>query len=1105
MVMSPEEWKASKATQKTLSPEEWKKQKEKGNKKPFDTTLSSAERVALAVDKSIGSLPQGAVDFLTGATSVTRGTANLVGNIAGVDKLGEKIAPSGMASKSSGYKTLGEIADPAVFAIPMAKAKSIAQFVGQSAMVGGASGFLRDPEEGGKRSTGAFIGAAEGAAGGVLLGAAMKAGARLFGKEWLPWKATPEERKAVTDDILKDVPEEHIDEVQKQLDADFVASQRYWESQERVRKQRTTSLDQVREQGLFEPADTKGAREKASSVMEEYFGKRGGAGIDEKLAQLEASKSPVNRAAANIIRDNIERAKTLHSPQGEHPQTQTGDYLEKLSGIKKENQIETAWAQREAQLAEQAKVDAERYKVLEEPDNFGKDVQMGSSKQKPGERTTYLPRGQAGGVSPRVLAPMAGAAVGAVANPEDPLAGAMIGAVVAYGGGKLAGKVYSKAAERLTKIMQDTRPEEIRQANSLISTTANAIREKELKAAQLTNRVKDLVPDTARREHISSAMEHPELVNTLSKEEKVAHSQLKSGFTEIGIRAKEAGVVSGLRENYITHIVDWDKSPTKLDEAIDFFLGKGDTLAGGQGKTTSKFGKARKYDTIEELNAALEGSGLKLKTKDAAEIYKIYASSMEKAIAGKNMIQKLKTMKLPDGAPLLHDLRKGGFAPRGWSTSMSPSLQGYAIHPEVAQVLKHMYSSSESSAIMEAATALNNFAKRTNVMGSFFHAASLGQALMSSGFKTFGKELVTGFKGTKEAVKAFQKGGMGDSADSWVKHGMILETPGDVDRQALSHLGAVVDHMAGKAGVTLPTEKALSAVENVTTKQIDKITWDYAHTGFKLMTAEKFLEKAKLDHPDVPEEELRKEIVNHVNNTFGGLNWTQIAAESSSKFVQMISSPNGREKLNLLFFALDWTTSTLKSFTSMFGKGSGLKGIAKPRYVADYARRYQMRSAMIYFTLMNGVNIATSGHPIWENKKDITRVEFPDGTSMQLSKHAMEPVHWMMHPEKTLANKLGFLPHAATTYWGEREYAFGPELEDKSMAGKAQRIGEMMLPFQAQAAMQAPEGEGLQRALLATAGLPVYGKTKEQAAQDKQVRNKRRQELRKKLYRDLHQ
>jgi hypothetical protein len=54
------------------------------------------------------------------------------------------------------------------------------------------------------------------------------------------------------------------------------------------------------------------------------------------------------------------------------------------------------------------------------------------------------------------------------------------------------------------------------------------------------------------------------------------------------------------------------------------------------------------------------------------------------------------------------------------------------------------------------------------------------------------------------------------------------------------------------------------------------------------------------------------------------------------------------------------------------------------------------------------------------------------------------------------------------------------QLSELENSLNAKVIGQSAIPFQVQAAIGAPEGEGAKRALLGTAGFPMYGGTAEQ-------------------------
>ena len=58
-----------------------------------------------------------------------------------------------------------------------------------------------------------------------------------------------------------------------------------------------------------------------------------------------------------------------------------------------------------------------------------------------------------------------------------------------------------------------------------------------------------------------------------------------------------------------------------------------------------------------------------------------------------------------------------------------------------------------------------------------------------------------------------------------------------------------------------------------------------------------------------------------------------------------------------------------------------------------------------------------------------------------------------------------------------------------SGTGRLKAVAKTALPFQIQAGADAPEGEGVKRALLGTAGFPVYGSTPEQRKEKKKERD----------------
>jgi len=637
--------------------------------------------------------------------------------------------------------------------------------------------------------------------------------------------------------------------------------------------------------------------------------------------------------------------------------------------------------------------------------------------------------------------------------------------------------------------------------------------------------MQEVVPDPARREAIAVAVDKGDL-SGLSPTELAVAKQYEALVKDIGDRAVEQGVVKGLLEDYVTHILDWRGAPKGArEEFIQSLLGTGKRDPGMGGMTTeSKFGKERKFKTfadlewyINDVNSRIAAAGksdwrLNIKTKDIAQIYKEYATSMEKAIENKKLVDSLKQVRNVEGESLIKEINKENPVPYGWEIMDSPQFAGYAVHPDLVPALKFVFDAGPGD-LMTALGYVSQLTKRINVIGSFFHAKSLIEVLSSTGSAiplwtptkeiTLGgidKLLGTKYSGITKALDQFRKGGLGDNVDKWIKEGgLVLEVPEDVAKGILSTTGKFADEMIAKYGPkTRVLESSLTVVEKATLGIFDKITWDFLHTGGKLMVADAYLGRARMEaiRAGKPFDEVaaRKEISSFVNDSFGGLNWFDAATQTQNEFAKRMAmaayNPAGRRGLQIMLFAPDWTLSTLRAFTAALPKGlnptkwnpvEGIKGMMTPTTKADYARLYQFKTAIAYVTLVNTINLMVAGRPAWENK-DPTRIEFPDGTSMQAMKHAMEPAHWIMDPTKTLSNKLGFIPKAAIIYTAGTEYASpqAPKLLDPSLLGRTEAVLKGAVPFQVSAAREAPEGEGAKRALLGTLGFPLYGGTKEQ-------------------------
>jgi hypothetical protein len=718
---------------------------------------------------------------------------------------------------------------------------------------------------------------------------------------------------------------------------------------------------------------------------------------------------------------------------------------------------------------------------------------------------------------------------------------------------KVATEIYEKSGEKAAiefyegyKEYKKTWLEPIKETEKFVGTNLN----NKLAAERVISNNKADVLELAKEgkvnlEQLTYKIDKGE---TLTGAEKTIADKFRSFMDALGKRALDAGVINGWHEDYVARNVVSEGNAPKgaLEEFLQDIFGRGEPSAMGGVKTTTKYGEPRRLKTREDLLNHLDGINgwlaangkdyrFKLKTDNLAEIYADYAHSVEKAIENKNLVTNLKQVRNANGESLIRPITESDPLPHGWEVMNTSELAGYAIHPDLMPALKFVFDSGPGK-LVEALGNISQVTKRINVIGSFFHAKSLMEVMSSAqipiwtpvkeaivlplvekGVKALtGKELQ--LSAISKAVDQFQKGGVGDNVDRWIKEGGLqLEAPEDVSKNILSATGKFADEMIGKFGPkTRVLEKSLSTVEKYTLGLFDKYTWDYLHTGGKIMVADAYLDKARIaaakEGKPFDEKAARVEISRFVNDSFGGLNWFDAATSARTEMGKRIAmaaySPAGRRGLQIALFAPDWTISTLRAFSSALPSGlnpakwhpvEGVKGMMVPTTKADYARLYQFKTALTYLTLINAINMMTANRPIWDNK-DPTRIEWPDGTSMQAMKHAMEPYHWIADPDKTLANKLGFIPKAVIIGIAGTEYASpqAQKLVDPSATGRLKAVAGTVVPFQVAASRDAPPGEGLKRAALGTAGFPVYGATKEQkkaarAEREKALKQKARE------------
>jgi len=269
-------------------------------------------------------------------------------------------------------------------------------------------------------------------------------------------------------------------------------------------------------------------------------------------------------------------------------------------------------------------------------------------------------------------------------------------------------------------------------------------------------------------------------------------------------------------------------------------------------------------------------------------------------------------------------------------------------------------------------------------------------------------------------------------------------------------------------------------------KALHHFTWDYVHAGVKVDIALGQIEKLTNAHPEWSREKIVREAATFVNDGAGGLDWFGIAADAKTQLGREVgmylASPSGQAAAQILFFAPDWLYSTMRAGTGAItgiskDVAAGKMPFTEKGHNAAY-QKYALTSFLMWGTIMNGLNMMSSGHPIWEND-DPTRIELPDGTNISVGKHTFEFIHAIKDPERFLANKLSIAPRTLANFYAESQ-----GMKDYTGKSATQKTIEGFAPFVGSAALDPTltAGDKLLRAGAGFIGMPIYGHTDEQKA-----------------------
>lgn len=684
---------------------------------------------------------------------------------------------------------------------------------------------------------------------------------------------------------------------------------------------------------------------------------------------------------------------------------------------------------------------------------------------------------QSGAVSPTARKLMAAGALGTIGatygyghDKEHPLLGAAKGAAAAIAIGRIP---WLKMYPAIKKAWQTNNNVGVR---DLLNTWDYRQAAAERVTTQLQDNIRSIIPSTESQVKLTHYLEGDKSIQLTPQEQKAA--QIARNFydhmAEVGIRE---GILGDVQLNYVNH--EWrnqEQVKTVLDK-----LSQDPKYANMSPE--DRHAMARSIVTI----AKGKQLGLTPRTENIVDLMGIYSKSMNKALANKELLTALKNKTMEGG---MKAVMPSGKAPRNYVAINHPQLNGLRVDPSIASSLGFLFKQVGNSGIDIFNTAL----KREETGLSLFHPVALVNAFLTANDLSHPLrnlvDIASSGVGKSRAHKMYQTGGPGDIMDMALQAGLKITprqgevTDEDVNTQFYEGLHRLQDF----ADTVVPGTGTLIKGYEHLNKASDRFVWENVHTGLKGITFMNAYEKLKTNwalakerDPTTeipPDEELARQAASYTNDTFGGLNWRRLADDATTHLgrvlVTAMASPGSRRAAQLLMFAPDWTYSTIRSFLQASQKGTGLRGLLQPRTLADLHRQYIMRNAILYLTLYNGLNMALSGHPIWDNKKyggDMFMLDLGDGRHMAINKHAYEVPHAVENPPKYVLGKMGILPSEALDQLLGKEYLTptgGPPMKESRVMHAAKRLE----PFSMNALLeQGPSGVWSN-----LAGLPIYGR-----------------------------
>lgn len=760
-------------------------------------------------------------------------------------------------------------------------------------------------------------------------------------------------------------------------------------------------------------------------------------------------------------------------------------------------------------------------------------------------------KGEQGNVDPKLLASLAtiggGAALGAYLNPDHPFKAGLYGAGV----GLLLANVKPKAWVEAIKRAQI--PDKIVKIENYIRDRVYAEKVGDRATYQLTDRIQREIPSQSRREAIYDFLENERPV-TLTPAEHAVANDVRQFLNGLGELARDSKVIREMIDDYATRIYGGGKTGLFGEKKVGGNTSVSSPFGKPRGYQTRAEAEAAGLTPVTTDIAQVVDLYSK-SVRSAIENRKLIDTLRQAQLEDgtKLLVKTNKGKRAPDNYVSIDHPQMEGWAVH---PDIAPDLRFVFDNKNFGSIVGALDAINTTQKRLGVSMSLFHATALEHAMiggTSILKSPARGARILAQSFAPaiFGENLTVRMVregGTGDLVDSALKDGVQISFErqgpTVAEERMPLYKAMD---SATKFLNETVPHLGDI------TTGAVAKLNHM----FDRAMWGRFHAALKLETyADKVADLQRNNARDVANgkadlksrDEIGRTAASFVNDLYGGLDWYKLVTEFDSRWGREVASavfsPSGRLGQRMVAFAPDWTISTTRAFAKSFGPaalagvaggiagseisednklvggalgilagfgagkaaglklqtGSSWKGVMPswmgesfgPRELADLHRQYFLRSAIIYTGIVDAVNFQLSGHHIWDNK-DPTRLDLGDGRTMQVSKHFMEPIHWLVTPRQQALNKLSYIVKEPASQIMDQEYLstkgaprMGNTPRDKeiSLGTRVEHAAKGFAPISA----GQMAGQGAAAGVMGFAGMPIYGKTYEERDRLKQER-----------------